>query len=160
MTGRAKALVVLAVAAALLCGASLLAAVVFLRVIKIAGGAMEPGLRDGDRVLVSRAVGKIERGDLIIFYFPKDTSVSYLKRVIGLPGEAVELRGGAVFVDGRPLAEPYARTGEDGNSRDVPAVVVPERSYFVLGDNRDYSYDSRYWGFVPRELIYGKVVGR
>ena len=119
-----------------------------------------------DRLLPFR---EVRRGDTIVFRYPLDRDVDYVKRVVGLPGETVTIRNKQVLIDGRPLAEPYAvhadpRTYPYGvplpepyRSRDqFGPYTVPEGMYFAMGDNRDSSYDSRYWGPVPRELIKGK----
>ncbi|GAB6037184.1 signal peptidase I [Fundidesulfovibrio butyratiphilus] len=101
-----------------------------------------------------------KRGDIVVFEFPPDPSSDMLiKRVIGLPGERLEMRAGKMFVAGRPLDEPYVtRDPSVGDSIcDFGPVTVPRDQYFVMGDNRDHSYDSRYWGFVPRRMIRAKA---
>lgn len=98
------------------------------------------------------------RGELVVFRFPGDPSVKYVKRVIGLPGDTVEMKGGAVHVSGKQLHEPYVTPAN--NVRTATAdlrFVVPPDSFFVLGDNRDHSNDSRYWGFVRKDHLHGNV---
>lgn len=125
-----------------------------------------PGPEPFDKLLPIR---EIRRGDIVIFRFPEDPSLDYVKRVIALPGESVSIRDKIVHIDGEPLAEPYTSfrdpvvippspdLPEPYRSRDQMApFIVPQGSYFVMGDNRDDSYDSRYWGPVARELIKGR----
>jgi len=98
------------------------------------------------------------RGELIIFLYPKDLSVKYIKRVIGLPGEVVEIKGGVVYVNGKELNEPYVKPeNKVHTSQTNSQYIVPEHGFFVMGDNRDNSSDSRFWGSVPRENVYGSV---
>jgi signal peptidase I len=117
---------------------------------------------DGDRILVNKYVyrlGAIERGDVVVFWYPRDPSTSFIKRVIGLPGEAVELRNGVVLIDGVAQTEEYVAAGfRDHESR--PAVVVAAGHYFVMGDHRSRSQDSRSWGEVPQKYIYGRAALR
>jgi signal peptidase I len=124
-------------------------------------GSMEDTILNGDHVLVSRWDYRLHaprRGDMVVFPYPEDPSRTFLKRVIGLPGETVEIRNRSVVIDGRMLAEPYARfivpDGFDAHGRDWGPRLLPAKSYFVLGDNRDNSKDSRYWGYV-REGDFG-----
>ena len=152
---------------------------------KIPTGSMEENLLIGDHLLVNKfvlgptlfsaeraglPVAPPERGDIVVFKFPEEPERDFIKRVIGLPGETVELRDKLVYVDDEPLDEPYAHylipagrgglhevTSFDVRERYGP-VTVPPNQYFVMGDNRDNSQDSRYWGFLPRELIKGKAV--
>lgn len=166
---------------------------------KIPTGSMERTLLVGDFLLVNKAVygaeipftsahlppiARPQRGDIIVFEWPKDPSKNFVKRLIGLPGDTIEMREGMVLLNGQPLAELYVdhtAPGEDPSGEDFEwqrnhlvkqaaasgtpyhpsrnnwgPLVVPVRSYFVLGDNRDNSYDSRYWGFVPDTLVKGQ----
>ena len=121
------------------------------------GASMAPTLTKGD-VVMTRPAREIERGDLIAFRSPVDRSI-HLKRVIGLPGDVVEIRNSGAVVNGTELDEPHImREPEVQAIRDMPPVTVPPDSYFVLGDNRDNSNDSRYYGPVKREDIVGKAV--
>jgi signal peptidase I len=130
--------------------------------VKVEGTSMMPALQDQERVFINKflyrfGIGNVERGDTVVFWFPGDPTKSFIKRIIGLPGDTVEVRGGAVYVNGRLLAEPYVpEEYRDRNS--VGPVRVPEGQFFVLGDHRSSSNDSRNWGPVPKESIYGKAV--
>jgi signal peptidase I len=153
---------------------------------KIPTGSMENNLLIGDHLLVNKfvvgptasaverallPVRPIKRGDVIVFKYPEEPSRDFIKRVIGLPGETLELRDKKVSVNGQPLDEPYVHfleppgissefreiTSNDVRERYGP-VTVPPNQYFVMGDNRDNSQDSRYWGFLPRDYIKGKAV--
>ncbi len=151
---------------------------------KIPSGSMKPTLLIGDHLLVSKSsygiklpfsdvvvipIGDPERGDIVVFRFPEDRDKDFIKRIIGLPGETVEVRDKAVFINGKKLDKDW---GHYTDNVVLPAgvrprdnfgpVKVPEDHYFVMGDNRDQSYDSRFWfggrgGFVPREDILGKA---
>jgi signal peptidase I len=154
---------------------------------KIPTGSMEPNLLIGDHLLVSKFVfaptltslertllpiAPIRRGDIIVFKYPEDPSRDFIKRVIGLPGDTIEMRRKKVYVNGTPLAEPYAHfidpptdgsSGapdvEDGDLRQsFPLMTVPADKYFMMGDNRDNSEDSRWWGFLDRDHIKGKAL--
>ena len=95
-----------------------------------------------------------ERGEIIVFQYPRDTTKDFVKRVLGLPGETVEVRSGTVYVNGEAIREPYLRR-LDGSS--VPPLTLGEKEYYVIGDNRRNSNDSRAWGAVPEENIVGRV---
>jgi len=143
--------------------------VFFVQPVVVEGTSMLPQLHDGERLLVNKLVyykiqsvswGHIERGDIVVFWFPNDPDKSYVKRVIGLPGEVVDLKNGKVFVDGKELGESYL-DAEHTQSQPPPMTKkVDEHHYFVMGDNRDNSSDSRYWGLVPEKYIYGKAFFR
>lgn len=126
--------------------------------IRVEGTAMLPALKDGDRIVISKNPDKLERGDIVVFYFPLDQRKSYIKRIVGLPGETLEIREGAVLVNGTILEEPYVDSKFNQSRRSLPEIRVPQKSYFVLGDNRDNSSDSRIWGTVEGKLIYGRYV--
>jgi signal peptidase I len=123
---------------------------------------MLPSIHNGDRLKTIRLNGesrtKLVRGDIVAFRYPKDPTKGYIKRIIALPGEIVEIQKGAVLVNGTQLSEPYVASKFNAAQRSEPAVRVPERSYYVLGDNRDNSNDSRIWGFLPENLVYAKIV--
>ena len=154
---------------------------------KIPTGSMEPNLLIGDHLLVNKLVyspsagplegalmGKrpIERGHVVVFKFPEDPTRDFIKRVIGLPGETIEIRNKKVYVDGEPLDEEYAHFLEPPLQRDDPEYglrvegirdrwgpqVVPEGELLVLGDNRDSSRDSRFWGFLPIDQVKGRAL--
>jgi len=123
----------------------------------VRGSSMTPGIQDGDRILVepwSYLFDSIERGDVIVLRYPLDPEIDYIKRVIGLPGDRVVLSGGRVWVNGEILTEPYVESIDPGSSL---SVRVEPGNYFVLGDNRPRSSDSREFGFVPEEYVRGRV---
>jgi signal peptidase I len=150
---------------------------------KIPTGSMENNLLIGDHLLVNKfvfgpttggleqavlAVRDIRRGDVVVFKYPDEPERDFIKRVIGLPGETLELRNKKVYINGQPLEEGYVHfldpvaQGQEVTSIDVRErygpVRVPENQYFVMGDNRDNSQDSRYWGFLPAHYIKGKAL--
>jgi signal peptidase I len=130
--------------------------------VKVEGTSMMPSLSDQERIFINKFTyrigsGKIDRGDTVVFLFPEDKTKSYIKRVIGIPGDRIRISEGMVYVNGQPIDEPYVPAEyRDRMSREEQAV--PQDEYFVLGDHRSSSNDSRAWGFVPRGLIYGKAV--
>jgi signal peptidase I len=132
--------------------------------VKVEGTSMLPRLHDGERIFVNKLIyyglPDIERGDIIVFWFPDDPSKSYIKRVIGLPGETVQMRAGRIFVNGKELKEPYLDPSLNAAPEDKPPTYVRPHYYFVMGDNRDNSSDSRSWGLVPEKYIYGKALFR
>ncbi|MDQ1468956.1 MAG: signal peptidase [Bryobacterales bacterium] len=130
--------------------------------VKVEGTSMMPGLSDQERIFVNKyeykfGVSSIERGDLVVFHYPRDRSQSYIKRVIGVPGDVVEVNDGMVTVNGKKLDEPYV-PDEYRDHISLPKKVVDPGAYFVLGDHRSSSSDSRMWGLVDRSDIYGKAV--
>lgn len=128
--------------------------------VKVEGGSMEPGLEDQERIFINKLVYRwesIERGDIIVFRYPRDPRKSFIKRVIGVPGDQVRISNGQVYVNGQRVMEPYVpRQYMDGRS--YPDTVIPRNAYFVMGDHRSMSNDSRDFGPVPRSYIYGKAV--
>jgi signal peptidase I len=153
---------------------------------KIPTGSMENNLLIGDHLLVNKflfaptaspiertllPIGTIKRGEVIVFKYPEEPDRDFIKRVIGLPGETVELREKRVYIDGKAIDEPYVHflepPGAGGEYHEVTSfdvrerygpVTVPPNHYFVMGDNRDNSQDSRYWGFLPRDYVKGKAL--
>ena len=130
--------------------------------VKVEGTSMMPGLTDQERIFINKyeyklSADAIRRGDLVVFHFPLDVSQSYIKRVVGLPGDTVQIDHGRVLVNGRNLDEPYV-PDEYRDQFSLPKESVPSGHYFVLGDHRNSSSDSRMWGFVDRGEIYGKAV--
>ena len=121
---------------------------------------MEPSYHDGDRLLLEKVPKGPERGDVVVFYYPRDTRRSFIKRIIALPGEQVEIRDGVVLINGEAIAEPYVAAEHNQLPGHFGPEVIPEGHVFVLGDNRDHSNDSRSWGPLPTSLIYGKVLLR
>ena len=128
--------------------------------VKVEGTSMQPQLADQDRIFVNRFIYRfkeIDRGEVVVFWYPKDQTKSFIKRIIGVPGDSVEIRRGAVFINGELIDEPYLKP-EFRDSQSYNNVVVPDGKYFVLGDHRNSSNDSRSWGFVDESLIYGKAI--
>jgi signal peptidase I len=133
--------------------------------VKVEGTSMEPGLSDNERIFINKFtyklnLGDIHRGDTVVFWYPADTTKSYIKRVIGLPGDRIRIAHGRVYLNGSALVEDYvAEQHRDPSSwNNGREVAVPAGDYFVLGDHRNSSSDSRAWGWVPRDNIYGKAV--
>ena len=125
---------------------------------RVSGPSMLPGLQTDDYVLVNKIAYLFhapERGDVIVFHYPLDTSEDFIKRVIGLPGDTVTLDNKTVQVDGVVLHEPYISEAYNPSGK---TIKVPQDEYFVLGDNRPLSDDSRDWGFVPKADLVGKAV--
>ena len=150
---------------------------------KIPTGSMKPNLLVGDHLLVNKFIfaptaspierallpmRPIERGDIVVFKFPEEPDRDFIKRTIGLPGDTVELKNQTVLVNGQPLVEPYAHylfppaadTQTDGFDlrRKYGPVTVPAGHYFMMGDNRDDSQDSRFWGFLPQSYVKGRAL--
>lgn len=141
---------------------AILIVVFIVQPVKVEGTSMQPELSDQERIFVNKFVyhfSAIERGDVVVFWYPREPTKSFIKRIIGLPGESVEIRSGFVFIDGTPLTEAYVEPEFLDHQSFVP-VVVPPGSYFVLGDHRNSSNDSRHWGCVPEKNIFGKAVFR
>jgi signal peptidase I len=128
----------------------------FLEPVRIDGTALDPSLRSGDRVLVKKPVTAISRGDVLLFGDPRKPSIRVLERVVGLPGERLQLREGALYIDGKLIPEPYVSQDHNSKKSSTAEIEVPSDSYFMLGDNRDEAFDSRRIGPIPRELIYAK----
>ena len=149
---------------------------------KIPTGSMEPNLLVGDHLIVNKMIfspaatglerallphREIRRGDVIVFKYPEEPERDFIKRVIGLPGDRLELRRKTIYINGQPLVEPYAHLSapaseSGGVTNDLREfygpVTVPASQYFMMGDNRDNSQDSRYWGFLPAHYVKGKAL--
>ena len=148
---------------------------------KIPTGSMKPNLLVGDHLIVNKFIfaptaspleqallpmRPIRRGDIVVFKFPEEPERDFIKRVIGLPGETVELRNQTVLINGQPLTEAYAHylfpPAEEGQTGDIRRkygpVTVPESHFFMMGDNRDDSQDSRFWGFLPQSYVKGRAL--
>ena len=130
--------------------------------VKVEGTSMMPGLTDQERIFINKftyrfGLSAIERGDTVVFWWPLDSTKSYIKRVIGLPGDRVRIDQGQVYVNDRPLMEDYVPE-EYRDQSSLGELRVKADQYFVLGDHRSSSSDSRSWGCVPRGEIYGKAV--
>lgn len=128
--------------------------------VRVEGIAMTPALHDGDRIFISRGFEKLERGDIVVFYFPLDPRKSYIKRIIALPNERVEIREGKALVEGRELEETYVDPINNQSMITNKEVVVPADAFYVMGDNRANSHDSRSWGPLERKFIYGKFISK
>ena len=127
--------------------------------VRVEGTSMLPMLEDQDRLFINKLafrVGEIHRGDVVVFLYPHDQTKSYIKRVIGLPGDRVRIDQGQVVVNGRALVEPYV-PARFSDERSEPEMTIPRNEYFVMGDHRSISSDSRDFGPVERKLIYGKA---
>lgn len=131
---------------------------------RIPTGAMRPTIMEGDSILVDKAIYKKsepKRGDVIVFIYPKDTKKMFAKRVVGLPGEMIEILNGSVLINGSPIKDGsigskyYYNRGDF--AKEGQSITIPEDSYFTLGDNSASSMDSRYWGFVPKKYLIGKA---
>jgi signal peptidase I len=122
----------------------------------VEGIAMKPSFNNGDKILVDKNLSDLKRGDVITFLYPKDKSKWYFKRIVGLPGETIEIRAGKIYINGQILDEPYVEEIYNQVKASFALRTVPQHQYFVMGDNRDNSSDSRYWGNVDKELITGK----
>ncbi len=158
-----------------------------LQAFKIPTGSMENNLLIGDHLLVNKfiyaptdsglehallPIGTIRRGDVLVFKYPVEPDRDFIKRVIGLPGETLELKDKKIYINGAPLDEPYVHFLEPPHARgselsevtssdvreNYGPVTVPPNQYFMMGDNRDNSADSRYWGFMPRDYVKGKAL--
>ncbi len=128
--------------------------------VKVEGTSMMPGLDDQERIFVNKFVYRLEpiqRGDIVVFRYPRDPSKSYIKRVIGVAGDHIRIVDGQVILNGKPLPEPYVPQDYE-DLRSYPETVVPPHAYFVLGDHRSMSNDSRDFGPVDQRYISGKAV--
>ncbi len=143
-------------------GGAIVIVVFFYQPVKVEGTSMLPELVDQERIFVNKfryRIDDIARGDVVVFWYPLDHSKSYIKRVVGVPGDVVEIRRGVVLVNGVPIDEDYVPP-DFADRRSYPTRTVDAGQYYVLGDHRNQSNDSRTWGLVPRENIYGKAVFR
>jgi signal peptidase I len=128
--------------------------------VRVEGTSMLPRLEDHDRLFINKFVYHIEsiqRGDIVVFHYPRDPEKSYIKRVIGLPGDRISIERGRVRLNGVELNEGYV-PDRFRDTRSMVEIVIPDDSYFVMGDHRSISSDSREFGPVERDLIYGKAV--
>lgn len=137
----------------------------FAQAFRIPSEAMSPALKGGDRFMADKFIYRFhepKRGDVVVFILPQDRKRTFVKRVVGLPGEQIGIKDGKIYVNGQPLTQPavfdqiYYYNGGDFGARNK-VVDVPEGHYFVLGDHSDSSHDSRYWGFVPSKDIIGRA---
>ena len=127
--------------------------------VRVEGTSMVPMLQDQDRLFINKLayhVGDIQRRDVVVFRYPRDTTKSYIKRVIALPGDRIRIDHGRVYVNNQALAEPYV-PARYTDERSQPEMTIPVGDYFVMGDHRSISSDSRDFGPVDRQLIYGKA---
>jgi len=144
---------------AIACVASFVIVTFLYQPVRVEGTSMQPELRDQDRLFINKFFFRFEtihRDDIVVFHYPRDPERSYIKRVIGLPGDTISINRGQVIVNGVPLKEPYVpRRYRD--TRSMAALVVPPDEFFVMGDHRSISSDSRDFGPVDRDFIYGKA---
>src|SRR5579863_9165680 len=141
-------------------GLALVIIVFLYQPVKVEGTSMAPLLSDQERIFINKFVYRFEpihRGDVVVFWYPLDRSQSFIKRVIGLPGQTLEIREGELYVDGKHIAESYVPPKYFDDSSYGP-IKIPADEYFVMGDHRDSSNDSRIFGPVPQKYIYGKAV--
>jgi len=141
-------------------GLALVIIVFLYQPVKVEGTSMAPLLSDQERIFINKFVYRFEsihRGDVVVFWYPLDRSKSFIKRIIGLPGETVEIRHGSLFVNGQVIPEPYVPP-QYADISDFGPVRVPKSSYFVMGDHRISSNDSRVFGPVASQYIYGRAV--
>jgi len=141
-------------------GLALIIIVFLYQPVKVEGTSMAPLLSDQERIFINKFVYRfepIQRGDVVVFWYPVDPSKSFIKRVVGLPGETVEIRQGVVYVNGKSLPEPYVPPQYEDLS-DYSPKTVPDDSFFVMGDHRISSNDSRVFGAVQSRYIYGRAV--
>lgn len=147
----------------------ILIGVFFVQPVVVDGKSMEPQLQDGERLLVNKFIyydiksvsfGHLERGDIVVFWYPEDPNKSFVKRLIGFPGETIEVKDGKVYINGTELNEPYLDAEKNRSKMSLAPVLVKNHNYYVLGDNRDGSLDSRIWGLVPSKYIYGRAFFR
>jgi signal peptidase I len=198
MTKKAKALIIVAATLFIALAGAATYFLIYYRVVNVPTGSMANTIIPGDRVLCRMHVGEIKRGDIVIFKLPTDPKVMYMQRVIGLPGETIQVKGLRVFVNGNELPEEramvrmtgpeepespvvkvepkpqdaqyrvfyYIERPPDGDEFEIMGMKygasepyrIPPGNYFLLGDSRDNSQDSRYWGTVPRDLIVGEAL--
>ena len=128
--------------------------------VRVEGTSMLPRLEDRDRLFINKFVYRftaIDRGDVVVFHYPRDPEKSYIKRIIALPGDRFRVEHGRVFVNGKLVPEPYVPP-EYRDNRSVEEMILPPDNYFVMGDHRSISSDSRDFGPVDRPLIYGKAI--
>ena len=141
-------------------GLALVIIVFLYQPVKVEGTSMAPLLSDQERIFINKFVYRfepIQRGDVVVFWYPLDHSKSFIKRVVGLPGETVEIRQGVLYVNGKVIPEPYVPPQYEDTSDFLP-YTVPKDQFFVLGDHRISSNDSRVFGPVPSRYIYGRAV--
>src|SRR5579862_437569 len=141
-------------------GLALVIIVFLYQPVKVEGTSMAPLLSDQERIFINKFVYRFEdihRGDVVVFWYPLDRSKSFIKRVIGLPGETVDIRRGLLYVNGQLIPEPYVPP-QYSDITDFGPVKVPKDSYFVMGDHRISSNDSRVFGPVASQFIYGRAV--
>ena len=127
--------------------------------VRVEGTSMQPELKDQDRLFINKFAyhfESISRGNVVVFHYPLDPSKSYIKRVIALPGDTLRVDEGRVYVNGKRVQEPYVPL-RYRDERSIPQIVIPPHEYFVMGDHRSISSDSRDFGPVARHLIYGKA---
>ncbi len=128
------------------------------RPMRFEGTSMRPNLENGDKIVFDTNYNELKRGEIIAFRFPKNEKATYIKRIIGLPGETLEIKDDIVFIDGKELKEDYLDPTLNAEHADYAKIQIDDVSYFVMGDNRFNSSDSRIWGTVKKDLVIGKYL--
>lgn len=142
---------------------ALLIVIFVVQPVKVEGTSMLPRLHDGERIFINKFIYQVEsikRGDIVVFWYPKNPSQSFIKRVIGVPGDEIRITNSKLYINNQYIPEPYLSPEYTSNVMPNRYWIVDEHHYFVMGDNRDASNDSRAWGLVPEKYIYGKAIFR
>lgn len=142
---------------------ALLIVIFVIQPVKVEGTSMLPKLHNDERIFINKFIYQFEsikRGDIVVFWYPKNPSQSFIKRVIGVPGDEIRITNGKLFINNQPVPEPYLSPEYTSNVMPNLYRMVEDHHYFVMGDNRDASNDSRAWGLVPEKYIYGKAIFR
>jgi signal peptidase I len=129
-----------------------------LRMLEVRGASMTPGISEGDNVLILKRLRSFSRGSIIVLHSPISPPPMVLRRIIALPSDVIEIKKGSVFINDVEIEEAYVSDQQNQRQRDMAPIRIPDHTYFVMADNRDGAYDSRDWGVVSDQQIYGKVL--